>query len=231
MVLAACGGDDDDDDGGDATNTPDTTQTTTGGTPSGNESPEATNTPEDDDDDDDNGGNGGDGGSELERAIRNLADRKFQATYELSGEVDGVKQTGTMIIAQDKPRFATIMEFEEGKIAIIETEDGAYSCFGSGDFGTCTRGEGDGSLFDLRDISDDAGDLSGFERVADREVNGRDSSCWMGVEDETNIETTFCISKSGGLLTFSGSEDIEISLTDFKETIDAELFELPYDPM
>lgn len=229
LLLAACGGDDDDDDGGDATNTPAASQTTSGGgTPSDGETPQATNTPEDDDDDDDNG----DGGSALEEALRDLADRKFQATYEMSAEVDGAKQTGTMIIAQDKPRFATIMEFSEGTIAIIETEEGAYSCFGAGDFGTCTRGDtGEGSIFDLRDISDEAGDLSGFDKVEDRNINGRDSSCWTGVEGESEIETTFCISKSDGILTFSGSEDIEIALTDFSEDVDDEVFELPYETM
>ncbi len=223
LLLTACGGDDDDDNGdnGNGGNTPGATQTTTsGGTPSGGD---ATNTPS-------SGGNGnGNGGSELEDAIRNLAGKSFTASYEIVTTVEGSDQTGTITIVQDEPRFATVMQLTSGTIAIIENESGSFSCFGSGTFGTCNRGDQTlGSVFDLREVADDAGDLSSYNQIDDRTINGRDSRCWQGTDPESELETTFCVSKRDGLLTFSGAEGFEMSLVDFSDDIDEDLFELPY---
>lgn len=226
MLLAACGGDDDsgDDDSGD---TPSATETPANGeTPSGGD---ATNTPEPDDDDDNGGnGNGGDGG-ELADLITDLAGKTFQASYEITTESQGTEQTGSMTIAQDAPRFATIMELEDGTIAIIEDETGSYSCFGAGTFGTCTRGsDPQGSIFDLREVSEDAGDLGAYDKIDDRDVNGRDSACWQGTDPDSGVESVFCVSKDDGVITYTSSSGFEMSLTDYSDNVDDEIFELPY---
>ncbi len=223
LLLAACVGDDDsgDDDSGD---NPSATQTTASGeTPSGGD---PTNTPETNDDDDDDNGNGN-GISELQDRIQDLAGKTFQASYEVVTEVGGAEQTGTITIAQDEPRFATVMELSDGTIAIIENEDGSFSCFGSANFGTCTRSGGDqGSIFDLREITEDAGDLGSYNKIDDRDVNGRDSECWQGTE--AGVESTFCIGKEDGFLTYTESSGFTMSLTDYSDDVDDEIFELPY---
>lgn len=227
LLLAACGGDDDDSGDDDTGDTPSATQSASGETPSGGD---ATNTPEtDDDDDDDDNGNGNGGGSELEERIRDLAGKRFQATYEVTTTVDGSEQTGTITMAQDEPRFATVMELTDGTIAIIENDEGSFSCFGADTVGICNRAAGgQGSIFDLREVADDAGDLSSYSKIDDRNINGRDSDCWEGTEPESGVESTFCISKDDGVLTLTSTGEFEMALTDYSEDIDDELFELPY---
>ena len=225
LLLAACGGDDDDSGDDDTGDTPSATQTTASGeTPSGGD---ATNTAEPDDDDDNGNGNGG--GSELEERIRDLAGRSFQATYEVTTTVEGSEQTGTIVMAQDEPRFATVMELSDGTIAIIENDEGSFSCFGAGTVGICSRAaDGQGSIFDLREVTDDAGDLASYNKIEDRNINGRDSDCWQGTEPESGVESTFCLSKDDGVLTLTSTGEFEMVLTDYSDDIDDELFELPY---
>ncbi len=215
LLLAACGGNDDDNgDGADSGNTP------------ANGEQGATNTPSNG-----GGGNGGDA-SELEDLIGRLVDRTFKATFESKTMDEGVEQTGTMSIAQDRPRYAMTIATPDGDFGVYENSEGTFSCFGSDGFGQCSRGSLlGGSIFDLRNIAEDEDDLSTYRRVDDRNVGGRDSRCWQGVDSETNTQTVVCLSKSDGFLTYIGSEGFEMTLQEFSNNVSDEDFELPYSVM
>jgi hypothetical protein len=224
LVLAACGGDDDNgNNGADAGNTPASGQTTTGNTPT-NGGGQATNTPSSDP----GGGNGGDA-SELEDLLGRFVDRTFKATFATSFTDEGVTQEGTITIAQDAPRYAMSMESPEGDFGVYENEDGSFSCFGSEGFGQCSRGSLlSGSFFDIRDVAEDEADLTSYRRIEDRNVGGRDSRCWQGIDSETNSENTVCLSKADGILTYVGGDGFEMTLQDFSSTVSDEDFKLPY---
>lgn len=225
LTAAACGGDDDDS-GDDAANGGggEATQTAGEGTPSGGNGGSATPAADDDD--------------PVSDLLADASDKTYRVTYEVAFTEDGATQEGEMTFAQKPPKslmqiaISGSEDFEE--LAMIDDGTDSYTCFKSGDSGQCLKSLGaDGlgenfTLFDMKKVTQRVKEDKSIKEVSGQKIAGRDSRCFEGTFDETGEQSTVCIDKRDGILTFIESESTKIKATEISDKVDDKLFEPPY---
>jgi hypothetical protein len=237
LAFAAC--DDDSgngDDGDDDTPVAEATEPS-GDNGDGEETPDAEPT---EDDGDDNGGNGGGDLGELEGRADDFANSTFRATYNVTGE--GAPGS-TMTLYKDGADRIRI-DFSggaEGDGSFIAAGENSYICF-SGESAADLGVEGEGACIQsssdtnpVGDLTDSLGDVElgnvTVQGKSEREIAGRDATCYEILDNDTNEVTTTCLDDDGVMLALiDGSEGgFSIEATEVSDDVSDSDFEPPYE--
>lgn len=236
LAFVACGGDDDDDDAGsndepraEATKSNDDNATSTSGGSSGGSNSQATPT---------TGSGGGSvsgsGADDLKKIVRDLRNKTFQVTYDITVTEGSEETKGTMVLAQKPPTYVTSFALDGINFTLISDGKDDITCTSfAANTGTCTKSATQAqsnAIFDFEELLASVETDVKVTNAKGQKIANRDAACF---DVEQGGETAFmCFDKKDGYLLLVESKSADGTYTlkanDAKNSVDQKLLEPPY---
>ncbi len=174
--------------------------------------------------------------AEVRELLAETADRPAQVTYEVEGEF-GLDGPTTMTIAQDPPRFATLVEAEGAGILTVVDDAGTVTCFSESGTWQCLRASGapEGDPLDELPNIDDLDLDDEPDGIARETIVGRSAICLAFERMDEVTDAVVCFDEDTGAMLRSYGTDSEgrrfgLEAVSF-DTPDPSIFDLPAEPI